>query len=551
MMVEFKKFSSDTRVIERYKMNIELTPEIISILVLIGSSLFVLIVFGVWSMVLYKKSDKYSRVMPVHHSKGIINIKEKKVIIKEISKVRVGEVHEYDLEDFIYMISINPASKDFRELLKMINSGATSKKIHTKMISTPKVFLFIIDYNDKRRTLSMVNINPFEETENEIHFQMQNNELVSNTRKSHIDMEFLEENLMPSTDSEIFNNLVKTSRKFLSKGVTIIKISPKHSFIEAGKDYLLNLIQFTTLKRELAKQNVHCHLGRDGSLYSIVANDRKKNFLVVQKTWEAKIASMFPKVKRFEYVDLDIGDLNIDTFIIPNKDSKSISEALIYVNLVSEHKRKKIDIDVDELIFEAKAINISADEILKALKEKKPPIRKNENPVIERGIKSIYEVYIDYPKEILDPIIKYSFRHKKEILDILIKQANKEATRSKTQNIAITIDVFSIPEIIKIIESETFKPNVHIVFQERERVRHYQEQLEESVKILKDKNIKTIQLVHDEKGGNIKMYRLFKPEYIMIAKGLNSALTLSDSLKINLNTLENIKDKETKIINLK
>ncbi len=532
-------------------MDITLLPETIAILVLIASSLLVLLIFGTWSSIIRKKSDKYSKVMPVHHSKGYINIEEKTVTIKEISKVRAGEVHKYDLEDFIYMISINPASKDFRELLKMINGGANSKKVHDKMLATPKVFLFIIDYNDKRRTLSMINMNPYEEFDKGIHFQMQNNELISNTRKSHIDMEFLEETLMPSTDSEIFTNLVKASKKFLSKGVTVIKISPKHSFIEAGKDYLLNLIQFTTLKRELSKLNINCYLGRDGSLYSIVANDRKKNFMIVQKTWEAKIAAMFPKVKRFEYVDLDIEDLNIDTFIIPNKDAKSISEALIYVNLVSENKRKKIEFDTRELIHDAKAINISADEILKVLKEKRPPIRKVENPVIERGVKSIYEIFIDYPQEILDPILKFSFRHKKEIFEILIKHANKEATKSKTQTIGITIDILALPEIIKTIESEKLKPNVYLVFKERERVRHYQDQLEQSIESIKKLGVKTIQLIHDERGGNVKMYRLIKPEYIVVSKGLNNSLTLSDILKINLNTLENIKEKETKIINLK
>ncbi len=532
-------------------MKTNLTPETIALLILIVSTLLLLIVFGGWSKILYKKSNKYSRVMPVHHSKGFIDIKEKTVIIKEISKVREGETHSYKLEDFIYMISINPASKDFRELLKMINSSATDKKIHDKMMATPKSFSFIIDYNDKRRTLSMVNINPYEELDEGIHFQMQNNELISNTRKSHIDMDFLEETLSPSNDSEIFSNLVKASKKFLSKGVTVIKISPKHSFIEAGKDYMLNLIQFTTLKRELAKLNINCYLGRDGSLYSIVANDRKKNFVVVQKTWEAKIAAMFPKVKRFEYVDLDIEDLNIDTFITQNKDPKSISEALIYVNLVSENKRKKIEFDAAELIHDAKAINISADEILKALKEKKPPIRKVENPIIERGFKSIYEVFIDYPEEILDPILKFSFRHKREILDLLIKQTNKEATKGKTQNIGVGIDLLMLPEIIKIIETEKLKPNVFLVFKERDRVRHYQEQLEEAIKSLKDNGVKTIQHIHNEHGGNVKMYRLLKPDLILVSKGLNSSIVLSDNLKINLNALENIKEKETKIINLK
>ena len=82
-------------------MKINLTPETIAVLILIVSTLLLLIVFGTWSKILYKKSNKYSKVMPVHHSKGFIDIKEKTVTIKEISKVREGEVHTYKLEDFM------------------------------------------------------------------------------------------------------------------------------------------------------------------------------------------------------------------------------------------------------------------------------------------------------------------------------------------------------------------------------------------------------------------------------------------------------------------
>ncbi len=534
-------------------MKFKITPEIIGIISLIISVLLILIVFVLISKYFTKKTDKFSHDMPVHYSNGAIDIRNKKVIIRELSKVRKGEMYVYDLEDFIYMLSINPDSKPFRELLKLINNGSTTKKILDKLNTIPNSFAFIIDYHNKRRTLALVNMNPIDEEEldNEIHFQIMNNELTTNPAKSHFGKDFLENALVPETDTEIFSSLIKATKRFITKGVTIIKISPKHAFIESEKDYLLNIVQLTTIKRGLEKQGIESHLGRDGSLYAIAANDRRKNFFAVQRAWEIRITSIFAKIKRNEYIDGNFDYLNINTYMTMGKDSKSINEALIFVNLISDYQKRGEDFDYDDLLFEARSINVSADEIVKSLKEKKPPIKSGMHSIIERGVKPINEVYIDYPREIMEPLIKYSFKHKKEILETLYKAALKESTKDKEHPVAVQIDLFSIPEIYKVIETEKARDNLYIILNEKDKIKHFKNQLTTSAKKLKDNGIKTMQLVNDELGGSINLYRIFKSEYILLAKGLNESTILSDKLKMNINNIINNKEKETKIINMK
>ncbi len=513
------------------------------------ATFIMLLVFYIYIYIVNRKTENSAFKKPIHYSRGSINIDEKKVIIESLSKVREGLVEVYNLDDFIYMLSINPDSKSFRELLKLINNKSSMKNISNKLETIPNSFLTLINFSSKRRSLSQININSNNEDFGTIQFQMQSHEL--NPKRSYIDMDFFEEDIHPITDSEIFSNLVKSSKNYLSKGVTVIKISPKYSFVETGKDYLINTVQLNAIKRVLLENNIKSYLGRDGSLYSIAPNDRKKNMNTVQKSWDVKIKSLFQKNRNKDFIELDIDDINIDTFILQKKDPKSINEGILFVNLVSDYKRNNYEYEVEDIIFEARSINASGEELVKLLKDKKPPLRVVENVIEERGVKPIHEVYIDYPKEVIDPIIKLSFKHKKDIIESLLKLGNKEAAKLKDLITTVSIDIATLPEIHKVLASENLRKNLYITLPEKERVKHFNYQLLESAKVLKDNNIKTIHFISEYNGANVEMYRIFKSEFILLLKGLNDSAIISDKLKINLKNIENIKEKETKVINIK
>ncbi len=536
-------------------MKFEFTPQLL-ILILTISVILLLITFSIWIGVYSRRTSKISHDIPVFNSNGVINIKDRTVTIIERNNNRLGEVVTYELDDFIYMLSINPDSKDFRELLKLINNKNTKKKIFEKLNVINPVFPIIIKFTERYRAFSYISVSKHDDAKNikdinEIIFQIHNHPFIHKKKRINIEMDFLEESITPINDYEIYSNLVKTSKKFLSKGATVIKISSKYKFIDSSKDHAQNIIQVNILKKELAKNKVFSFLGRDGSLYAIAPNDRKKSHYSVWKSWNQKINTIFIRQRKIKYIDFDLDNYNIDTFIIQSRDSKSINEALIFVNLMSHYKRNSYLYNEDDLLEEAKSLNDIAEDLLKKLKDKKPPIRTIEYDIVGRGVKTINEVYIDLPKELLDQILKFSFRHKKDIVENLFDYANKEANKYKAKLTTLTLEMLHISEIRKYIESTKVRPNLYIVINERKRVKQFRDQLVVSAELLREHGIKTIQFITSEDGGNIDIYRIFKSEYILIGKGISESAIISDKIKINIKNIENIKEKETKIINIK
>ncbi len=499
----------------------------------------------------YRQINDYARYMPIHNTRVEVHIEKKVVRLYEISENRFGENFEIKIEDFIYMISINPESKEFREVLKLINNDASHKKIKDKLKTVNHSFICLITFTNKNKALTLVNINSEQEFENVISAQLHSSQVAFSKRKTPIEMKFIENDYLPLSDTKIFNNLNKQSKKYLSKGVTLIKVASKYKYIDSAKDHLLGVIESNLIKDVLSKHNLHFHLGRDGSLYGIVPNDRKRNLLTVQKSWMVKFESYFPKNKIQEYIDVKLENYSIHTYLTSTRDSNAINEALVYVNLVSDFGKEGGSVDNGSLILEASSIHDVGVEITRMIKDGKLETKNAENQIVERGIKSLSEVYIDYPHEVLDSVIKYSFKHKRLILEGMIENANKEAAKSKDQLFFVNVDETSLPEIHKYLSNTKIKDNLYIAFIEKERVKHFYYQIINSVKLLKEKEIKTIQVVIDERGPFKDVYRLTKSEFVLISKGLNTSTILSDNFKINLKIIEEIKEKNTRIITIK
>lgn len=530
----------------------KIPAEITGILIMFVLALLLLAIFLSIGKFNARLTNKYSKYMPIHNSILNINLEQRVVEIIEISKNRYGEVYTYPIDEFIYMLSINSESKEFRELLKLINNNATTKKIKEKLLTVNKSFMCLITFAERNKSLTMININPEQEFEDVITSQLHSSQIAYFKRKKQaLETDFIQGKYLPREDSEIYSEIIKQSKKFLSKGVTIIKISPKYNFVDSNKDYFQLIIQANLIKETLQRNNINFNLGRDGSLYAVVANDRKRNAMSVQRAWTFKIESMLPKPKHKEYIDIDIDAYNIQTYKTSARDSNSINEALIFVNLTSEIKRDGSDFNFGAVTLEANSINETGALIVKAIKDNKLEVKTAEFEIIERGIKSIQEIYIDYPSEVIDAIIKYSFKHKRILLEGLLNACNKVANKSKDKMFMVNIEITNIPEINKYLSTTKLKPNLHLAFVERENINHFHLQITNSIDLIKEKKIKTIQYVLDESGPFVNMYRHTKSEYILIAKGLTEAATLSDMFKINLKNLENIKEKTTKIINIK
>ncbi len=511
----------------------------------------ILIVFT--SMVLYqaKKTNKYIKNMPIKYYIGKINIPGKYVEIKLMNSINNEEdVRKYELEDYIYMLSINPDSKPFRELLKLINNNAKKKAIKDKLATIPKLFSTVSESEKNERSLSFVNINPFEEFEEEINFQIMRNGLIK--KKTHIDKSFLDESLLPTADSEIFTSMFKQTKKFLTKGITVIKIASKYDFVASNKDYLWNTIQMMSIKKELAKEGITSYINNKGSIYAVVSNDRKKTYNSVQKYWTTRITSLFNKKKAsIEYLEPNLDGIVINTFVSSAKDSNSLNKSLVFVNLASIESRLGNSIWYNQIESKSEYINDIGNQMIDSLSDKKPSFKVLENKIVERGVKDLNEVYIDYPKEDIEKVLTHSFKHKNQILDLLVKQTNKEALKEKTKTYGLSIEIEYLPELVKIFDKEKLKSNAFILIHEIENTKHYNYQIIKAINILKEKKIRFIQMINSEHGAFINIYRTVKPEYILLSKGLHSSTISSDKFKLNLNTILEIKDKECKLINVK
>lgn len=514
-------------------------------------ALVIVLVFAFWSKHFSNKSEEYADKTSITYSTGYIDIETKKIFIKEFRRNKKQKNSLYDLETFIYSMSINANSKDFRELLKLINNNSNVDRIKKKLSEVSDNFHFIIDYTIKRRTLVFASINPEEEFDGKIHFQLMNNELTRNLSKSHFQKDMLDNGLIPLTDTEIYNRLVKTSKNFLTKGITMVKISSIYPFLSSEKDYILNAVHLVTLQKELLKEEIQTIPSKDGSLYFILKYDGKRNFENSNRYWKTRINGVFSKIKRNEYLDANLRNYNVDTFIASLKDSKTINEGLLYLNLATEYRKRNEKFDYEDLIFEAKSINVSAQEIIKSLKEKNPPIGIDKISIVERGIKEIVEIYIDYPEEIITPIVKFSFRHKRELQMLLISLANKVAAKNKEDIHAILIDIFSIGEVKNLLEDEKIRPNLYMLVKETGKHTYFKRQLVEYISILKEKEINRIQFVKDKNGCSLELYNILEPAYVLISRGVGDEMLLSDNFNINLNMIINNKDKSTKIINEK
>ncbi len=529
--------------------NIQLTlPEMI-ILSGIVIAILIFFIFSLIIIVISSKTSRFSRMMPTYHSECYIDIEKKIVIIKEVRAFGWKEF-SYELDDFIYMLSINPDSKPFRELLKIVRNGATKQKIKKAIKEVNSVFMYVIDYNDGRRSLSYNIFNKEQDFTDKIYFQMSNNELVGE-KKSSIKKDFLDGSLTSLTDSELFLSLSKEAKKFMSKGVTLVKVTPKYSFIETNKDYLLNRIQTMNIKNELLSLGFKSFQGTNGSIYGVISNDRRKSHNSIQKQWNNTISNLFNKKKRSnEYLDANIENYVINTYSITTKDSNAINEALIFINIASEYSIEFGNYSFDEVIEVTKKISKDANHIIEEIREKKPKIKIHKSKIEERGIKPFNEIFLDFSREVIEITLNYSFRDKREIITYLLEQANKASLKIKTENIIANINEKGLKELPIILKDLTLKPNIYIGINEFKKVNHLKYTYIKIAEFLKDNNIKIAQNIKDENGGNIHLYRIFNPEYVILAKGLNDSTVLSDKFKLNLLNIENTKTKETKIINV-
>ncbi len=522
------------------------------LIILLVSLFLMVVIFGSITSSYRFKIKRFTKHMSPFRTECYIKISTKKVYIKETRMGKISKEFIYDLEDFIYMLSINPDSKSFRELLKLVNNEASENRIKSHLKTLPDTFIYFVDYKDGRRSLAFSNINPEQDFEDEIFFQTKSAELMRD-KKTIVSDEILDDPIEALSEIEIHSAIMKETRRFVSKGVTLFKISPKNDFIDSSKDFYLNTIQGLSIKREFAALGIKMFTCARGNLYGVINNERRRTYNSVNKYWINKFNLIFSKLNKRnkEYIGGNIKNYSINIYVTNSKDEKTVNKGMIFNNLSAEMNKNGKPIVFQILEKRAEEISIMSDSLAKDLKDRKDVVKSNKNIIAERGVKPIHEVYLDFPNELLQTVLKYSFKERKLIIETLIKRANKIAVKYKEDTITVNVDIWAVHDSVIILRKNKLKKNIHLMILEHNKIKPLRHLLTTMANELKELNVPVSQYVADENGANVDLYRIFESKYILLAKGLNDSTLVSDNFKLNLNNIINIKDKDSKIINIR
>lgn len=483
------------------------------------------------------------------YSEAFIDVSDRKINFRSIAGFHNQSVKSFSLEEFIYMLSFNPESKNFREFLKLINNRSSIENINKKIKTLESSIPFIITYSNGEKTLSFANINK-EKTLSNGGFYFQLTESAIN-KKSDFTNELFKKKIDYLNSNEIFLSLLTQERKITTKGFTLIKISSKSIKKPSTKGYFLNKLLLIKLSYLLENEKIKAFHYSDGSIYAITKSIKRTNYFSVQKNWKNIISSILNKESEKEYLNLNIDDLNIYVTSDTKKTQNSINEAIIRINLMSDfmiEKELEKDVDVNSLHNKARVVANEAEKLLDSIKSDVSLVVKNSiyNLDDEKN-KRIVEFYIDHNVESMKLILDYSFKQQREILEGLIRYANNQASHFSNEIVTIMIDVSNISLFISIISKVSLQNNFYISLVENYSTINERTMWKQYGENLKNLKCKIIQIIRNEEEISLELTRAFKPKFILLYKKIYNE-NINEEINMSLRTLEINKDKDTKII---
>ncbi|BDU67657.1 MAG: hypothetical protein TYPL_3100 [Candidatus Tyloplasma litorale] len=462
---------------------------------------------------------------------------------------------EYNIEEFIYMISTNSETRNFKDFLKKINNKVDLKVLNELISNLNESILLSISYIDETTTIGVIYINNNSKIVNgKWKFQIAETKLLENTS---LDISYFNRGIKEYDDDEIFNLVSKDIKNLKTKGFTLMKIASKYKLVSSTKDFLILKLQLLRLSQILENKEFKTYLSEDGSIYVLNQSIRRNNHFLINRVWNNVIRSYFSKKSSNEYIDFKIEDFNIFAIAETRKDKGKINEAFIKLNLIykeSLNLNKLSYKKIKDIFYKANNLNQESIKIIKLLKDKQPIIRSASYKLKERQPNLIHEFFIDYSIEIIKDIVDYSFRYKKQIIELVLGYSNQKAKTVKFKNdlVAVMLEVSNISLVSKIIPKlGKISENFYIAFAENTNDRNDFFSWRNSAASITKNNCGIIQLIRDEKEGSIKLTRSIKPSYILLSKTFINEKVHSKEISIKLKVFKNTLDKKTKIISIK
>ncbi len=494
---------------------------------------------------IYESSNRISEIR--------VDINERQVYVQTSSILGYDSQRIYKLEDFIYMISLNPDSKQFRELLKLINNKSSNKLIEEKFLSIKnKMIPFIASFENKK-FLSVASLQEYDKTNKIIQIQVSESNITPNKKEEFIN--FLETPIIKYRKDEILSAFSKEVKDIKTKGWNLVKITNVSEILDAEKEYFLNSIQLIKIKILLEKYGYKPMLSHGGELFFLLAGTRKTNNISINRELNNIISSILPTKNKakLNILNLNIDDLKILSTYENNKNISSLNKAFIKISLLSELENnsiitKKMLKELDEY---ANELDAQANKLIKEAKDShKKSFIVIEKNISNRGFRNIIEFDYNIPKDRIRELMKYSIRHKNELLKLLIEYANKNSKKYSEDLTSIMINSNDIPLVSKIVSKIKRSKNFYIAIFENSNIYNSDSYIN-AINIIKGEGYELIQLIRDVNEGSLNILRNSKPEYVLLIDRMIEQNDLEQKLSVQLKKIELTKPKNTKILKLK
>lgn len=510
----------------------------------------IVVLFGFLVKQVEHDMNKVTKKMINSNSNVVIDIEKKLVYKTQLNNKERKEIETLKLDDFIYSLSINPETKTFRELLKLINNNATKTQILNKYKSI-KHFntLTTLKYSDTKASIAMLEI---EKNNKEVgeYIKFKLNESFFSFKKNEQFREFLVDEIVQFDENELHQELYKDVMNLKAKGWTLIKIQNLNESLLTEKDNFINLVQMLKLKLILKNIGINSYISKQNELFFAHSTGKVNDYFLIRKYWENKIQALLNKEKLY-YFDLSSNEILINTTSDIIKDPGTVDVALMVLEKLSSelNTNRNSKTIIDNAKLNANEINLSAIEFLKEYENKSLSMMYLEDEFIERSPKSIVEFYPDSPEYNLSEIINHSYMNKEKIILIILEQAMNEMVKHKNKLCTVVFNLKNIYALANVLED--IKPNNKLMFSIAEDGTKYtKSELNKCFSKIRSKGHELIQLIKDVEDGSTELYISMKPKYVIYTKDF-SKIDIEEKISIGLDKLKIAKDKKTIILNTK
>lgn len=529
----------------------EIIEAVVLTLLILIIVISLIVIFGYFIKRITSNIENLTHNMLNQKSEVLIGIKEKKVYKQFLNDPSGNKSQTISLDDFIYSLSINPESKTFRELLKLIENGSPQTQIIKKYKSLSQDKLLVtLKYSKERVSVAWIKI---EKNAKDIdrYIRLQMTESFFSYKKKENFKNIFNEEIQLLDENKLYNAINKDVKSVRTKGWTLVKIENSNELIDTWKEKNINIIQMCKMRWLLKENGINAHISANGSLYFVKPGGRSSNHFTVKKEWNNKILSLLDSNKQY-YFDVTKDEIRVTTSNDIVKDNKSINKGLMTVGILSEstHQERSSKTYIKEVWERVDKIHQKASELVKTMKEGQFPIKSTEYDLAETNSLKIVEYYLDMQLSTISEIVKYSFMHKKDIIQLTFSEASKRTYRFKNKIGIVMFDMKNLSILSSISKKVPARENFLLAFVE-DGVKYSMEEMNKMFSILREDGHRFMQFIRDIEDGLLKIHLSMKPDYVFLTKSFGKIHDEKESINKTLIMLKTIKDKNVKILSVK